>query len=128
MSNLQKDTMSAKKFMGLFKEQQCRLSNRSKDILTASSIAVAGASDKGVQSVIFGTLKAVVKEMGVKLSHKQLANGCPSKVTAQLVKLQITLVTEHGNRDGFDYLVKMICWSSWDENGNHCLRHFNVNV
>jgi hypothetical protein len=159
MSNLQKDAIAAKKFMGLFKGQRCRLSNRSKDIITASSIAAAGASDKGVQSVIFGTLKAVAKEMGVKLSHKQLANGCPSvkslrnwefnlaagflaevinQITIDVkrlkqkygkkVKLQITLVTDHGNRDGFDHLVKMICWSSHDENGNHCLRHFNLDI
>jgi hypothetical protein len=159
MSNLQKDAIAAKKFMGLFKGQRCRLSNRSKDINTASSIAAAGASDKGVQSVIFGTLKAIAKEMGVKLSHKQLANGCPSvkslrkwefnlaagclaEVINQIaidvkrlkqkygkkIKLQITLVTDHGNRDGFDHLVKKICWSSGDENGNHCLRHFNLDI
>ena len=42
--------------------------------------------------------------------------------------LQISLITDHGNRDGMDHLVKMICWSSLDKNGNRILRHFNMDV
>jgi hypothetical protein len=71
-----------------------------------------------------------------------LAAGCLAEVINQIAidvkrlkrkygkrqKLQITLVTDHGNRDGMDHLVKMICWSSRDESGNHCLRHFNLDI
>jgi hypothetical protein len=104
-------------------------------------------------------LKAMAEEMGIDLSHKALAKGCPSvktlknwelnlagdclgKVIWQIakdakrlrdkygpsVKLQITLVTDHGNREGVDHFVKMICWSSVDEKGNHILRHFNLDI
>ena len=50
----------------------------SKAVITASTIAAAGASDYGVQRAIFGTLKAVVEEMGIKLTHRQLSRGVPS--------------------------------------------------
>jgi hypothetical protein len=43
-------------------------------------------------------------------------------------KLQITLVTDHGNRRGVDHFVKMICWSSVDDKGKHILRHFNLDI
>ena len=44
-------------------------------------------------------------------------------------KLEITLVTDHGNREGVDHLVKMIVWSSWDaKKKKHVLRHFNLDV
>jgi hypothetical protein len=109
----------------LFEGKYARFSAKSKVVITASSIATAGASDYGVQSVIFGTLKAVADEMGIKLTHKQLSRGVPSiktlrnweidlaggclaQVIEQIrkdaarmrkwgVKLEITLVTDHGN-------------------------------
>jgi hypothetical protein len=133
MSDLKKDATSARKFKAIFKGKQCKLSKRSKDIIAATSIAATGASDKGVQSVMLGTLKAIAKEMDVKISHKQLARGCPSmkslrnwefnlaagclaEVINQIaldvnwlkekygekIKLQITLVTDHGNGYGCD--------------------------
>jgi hypothetical protein len=43
-------------------------------------------------------------------------------------KLQITLVTDHGNRRGVDHFVKMICWPSVDDQGKHILRHFNLDI
>jgi hypothetical protein len=43
-------------------------------------------------------------------------------------KLQITLVTDNGNRQGVDHFVKMICWTSIDSRGKHILRHFNFDV
>jgi hypothetical protein len=71
-----------------------------------------------------------------------LAAGCLAEVINQIaldvkrlkekygekIKLQITLVTDHGNGYGCDHLVKMICWSSRDENGNHCIQHFNLDI
>jgi hypothetical protein len=143
----------------LFRGQQCRFKRHSKDIITACSIAAAGASDKGVQSVIFGTLKAIAEEMDIKISAKQLSKGTPARnslrnwevnlaagclkeVVHQIhldaerlrrkygnrVKLQITLITDHGNCDGIDHFVKMICWASEDEKGNKLLRHFNLDI
>lgn len=101
---------------------------------TASTIAAVGALDFDVQSVIFGTLKALLDEMGFGLSHgEQIARGCPSvktlhnwefklatscmatvihqiaKDAKQMTrrynrKLDIALVTDHGNREGVDHL------------------------
>jgi hypothetical protein len=149
---LKKNAEATKKFKRLFRGQQCRFKRRSKDIITACSIAAAGASDKGVQSVIFGTLKAIAEEMDIKISAKQLSKGTPARnslrnwevnlaagylaeVVHQIhldaerlqkkygnrVKLQITLITDHGNLDGIDHFVKMICWASEDEKAtNFC--------
>jgi hypothetical protein len=56
----------------------------------------------------------------------KLAAGCMATVIHQIAndtgrmmkrhkrKLEITLVTDHRNREGVDHLVKMIVWSSWD--------------
>jgi hypothetical protein len=147
----------AKKVIRLFKGKQTSFSAKAKQTIIASTIPAAGASDAGVQSVIFGTLKAIVDEMGLKVSPRQLARGCPSvkslrnwefklaagclaKVIHQIAcdaermmkkygkKLQITLVTDHGNRQGVDHFVKMICWTSIDRRGKHVLRHFNLDV
>jgi hypothetical protein len=140
-----------------FKGRQCRFSPHAKRTITATTIAAAGTSDWGVQSIIFGTLKAMVDEMRLNISHKQLARGCPSVTAlrnwefklaggtlakvihkiqkdAKLLmekynkKLQITLVTDHGNKKGFDHFVKMIVWSSKDKNGKNVLRHFNLDL
>jgi hypothetical protein len=57
------------------------------------------------------------------------AGGCLAQVIEQIrqdatrmrkwgVKLEITLVTDHGNQEGVDHFVKMICWSSVDKHGN----------
>jgi hypothetical protein len=42
-------------------------------------------------------------------------------------KLQLTMVTDHGNRKSVDHFVKQICWSSY-EDGKHILRHFNLDI
>jgi hypothetical protein len=68
-----------------------------------------------------------------------LAGGCLAQVIEQIrkdatrmrkwgVKLEITLVTDHGNQESVDHFVKMICWSSVDKHGNHVLRHFTLNI
>ena len=46
---------------------------RSKDIIAASSLAAARVSDLDVQSVIFGTMKAMAHKIGLKITDKQLA-------------------------------------------------------
>ena len=43
-------------------------------------------------------------------------------------KLQISLVTDHGNRYGVDHFIKMIVWTSIDKSGRHKLNHFNLDV
>eukprot|EP00956_Cyclotella_meneghiniana_P038994 scaffold163785_cov37-Cyclotella_meneghiniana.AAC.4 len=43
-------------------------------------------------------------------------------------RLQITLVTDHGNRSGVDHFVKMIVWTSVDKNGRFKLNHFNLDI
>lgn len=72
----------------------------------------------------------------------KLAAGCMATVIHQIArndtgrmmkrhkrKLEITLVTDHGNREGVDHLVKMIVWSSWDtKKKKHVLRHFILDV
>jgi hypothetical protein len=58
----------AKKVIRLFKGKQTSFSAKAKQTIIASIIPAAGASDAGVQSVIFGTLKAIVDEMGLKVS------------------------------------------------------------
>lgn len=68
----------AKKVRSLFKGAKTRLSKRSKQTLTVFSLAAAGASDWGVQSVIFGTIKALTDEMNLGLTPEELANGTPS--------------------------------------------------
>eukprot|EP00956_Cyclotella_meneghiniana_P013077 scaffold18726_cov48-Cyclotella_meneghiniana.AAC.3 len=154
---LKKEAISTRAFKSLFRRRQTRFSGKAKAIITASTIPAAGASDFGVQSVIFGTTKAIAEVMGIKISHEQLSKAIPSTDTlrnwefdlaggclasvidriakdALLVKeqtgmpLQISLITDHGNREGVDHLVKMICWSSVDKDGNRMLRHFNLDV
>ena len=137
-----------KRFKKLFTGKQTRFSARAKRTISVSTLAAAGASDYGVQSVIFGTLKAVCDEIRLSLTPKQLANavpdvgtlrnwefdvaaGCMAKVIAQIMqdaedmmkrygtKLQITLVTDLCNRAGVDHFVKMIVWTSaWTKVGN----------
>jgi hypothetical protein len=46
---------STKRFKSLFKGARCRFSTRMKRTISAYSLAAAGTSDYGVQSVIFGT-------------------------------------------------------------------------
>eukprot|EP00956_Cyclotella_meneghiniana_P013583 scaffold19721_cov38-Cyclotella_meneghiniana.AAC.1 len=96
-------------------------------------------------------------EMGLKISDKQLAAACPdvgslknwefslaggclaqviSEIAADAQRmmttynksLQITLVTDHSNREGVDHFVKMIVWSSKDKKGRNILRHFNLDI
>jgi hypothetical protein len=96
-------------------------------------------------------------ELRFGLTHKQLANACPSVKTlrnwefqlaggclatvinqinkdAKILmdrhkkKLENTLVTDHGNCEGVDHFVKMIIWSSYTKDGKHVLRHFNLDV
>eukprot|EP00956_Cyclotella_meneghiniana_P031906 scaffold85518_cov22-Cyclotella_meneghiniana.AAC.3 len=54
-------------------------------------------------------------------SHKRI-------MTKYNKRLQITLVTDHGNREGVDHFVKMIVWSSQDKKGRNILRHFNLDI
>jgi hypothetical protein len=137
--------------------KKCRFSQRSKRIITAILIVAAvGASDWGVQSVILGMLKVISDEiMEIDLSHKALLKGCLKNWEFNLVedclgeviwqitkdakclrdkydpfvKVQISLVTDHGNCEGVDHFVKMICSSSvLDEKGNHILKHFNLDI
>eukprot|EP00956_Cyclotella_meneghiniana_P026149 scaffold55872_cov78-Cyclotella_meneghiniana.AAC.1 len=146
-----------KRLKKLFSGRQCRFSAKARRTIAISSLAAAGASDYGVQSVIFGTLKAITDEMGLGLTPNQLANaspdvgtlrnwelnvaaGCMAKVISQIArdaehmtkkynqKLQITLVTDHGNRAGVDHFVKMIVWTSIDKAGRHKLNHFNLDI
>ena len=51
---------------------------RSKDIIAASSLAAARVSDSDVQSVIFGTMKAMAHKIGLKITDKQLAAVVPN--------------------------------------------------
>jgi hypothetical protein len=145
----------AKRVRRLFKGSRVRLSTRAKRTIAVYSLAAAGASDWGVQSVIFGVLKAITDEMNLKLTPEEhgtpsirtlanwefdLATGCMATIISQIIldgkrmmekygkKLQITLVTDHGNRRGVDHFVKMICWSSIDDKGKHILRHFNLDI
>ena len=147
---------SAKAFRCLFEKGRTAFPDRAKDIIAASSMAAAGASDWGVQSVIFGTLKAVAEVMDMDLTHQQLADGCPDVTTlknwefnlaggclakaiheisqdAERLKehdmtLQLCLMTDHGNREGIDHLVKVIIWASIDADGNRVIRHFNLDI
>eukprot|EP00956_Cyclotella_meneghiniana_P010989 scaffold15408_cov41-Cyclotella_meneghiniana.AAC.7 len=69
-----------------------------------------------------------------------VAAGCMAKVISQIAqdaelmttkykqRLQITLVTDHGNRSGVDHFVKMIVWTSVDKNGRFKLNHFNLDI
>lgn len=136
-SKLKKEALSTRAFKSLFRGQQTRFPRKAKAIITASTIPAAGASDFGVQSVVFGTTKAIAEVMGIKISHEQLskampstdslrnwefdlAGGCLASVIDRIAKdallvkqqtgmpLQISLITDHGNREGVDHLVKMI--------------------
>eukprot|EP00956_Cyclotella_meneghiniana_P023267 scaffold44959_cov39-Cyclotella_meneghiniana.AAC.6 len=146
-NSINKDMVEAVGKLGnMFKGKQAKFSTRAKRIIAVSSLAAAGASDYG-ESVIFGTLKAITEEMKMGLTDKELASGCPdvgtlrnwemnvaagcmAKVISQIArdaeymmenykqKLQITLVTDHGNRSGVDHFVKMIVWTSVDKQGS----------
>ena len=134
----------ARMFKDLFKGARCHFSKRMKRTITAYSLAAVGASDFGVQSVIFGVLKAMNDEMELGISNKALADctpsalslanweydlaaGCMATIINQIAtdaermmtthgkKLQITLITDHGNRRGVDHFVKQICWTSYVE-------------
>lgn len=59
----------AERIESWFKGSRNKFSLRAKRTITASTIAAVGASDFGVQSVIFGTLKALLDEMGFDLTH-----------------------------------------------------------
>lgn len=125
-NTIDKDMVKAVgRLRNMFKGSQAKFSTRAKRIIAVSSLAAAGASDYGVQSVIFRRLKAITEEMKMGLSDKELASGCPdvrtirnwelgvaagcmAKVISQIArdaermttqykqKLQITLVTDHG--------------------------------
>lgn len=72
---------STKQFKSLFKGARCRFSTRMKRTIIAYSLAAAGTSDYGGQSVIFGTLKALNDEMEWGLTDDELANGAPGPIT-----------------------------------------------
>jgi hypothetical protein len=57
-----------------------------------------------------------------------LAAGCMATIIMQIArdakrmrdnhegkKVQLTMVTDHGNRKGVDHFVKQICWSSYED-------------
>lgn len=77
------------KLRKMFKGSQAKFSTRAKRIIAVSSLAAAGASDYGVQSVIFGTLKAITGEMKMGLSDKELATGCPDVGTIRNWELNV---------------------------------------
>ena len=35
---------------------------------------------------------------------------------------------DHGNREGIDHFVMVICWLSVDEDGNNVIRHYNLDI
>jgi hypothetical protein len=146
----------AKRLRAMFKGGRAQFSEKAKRTITVSSLAATGASDYGIQSIIFGTLKAVTEEIGLDLSNDELASGtpdvtslknwefsvasgCMASVIREITidaeymkekydkKLQISLVTDHGNRSGVDHFVKMIIWST-KRNGKWQLHHFNLDI
>ena len=94
--------------------------------------------------------------MDIDLSHSELASACPdvgtiknwemdlaggclakviheiakdAKLMSKLgMKLQISLITDNGNRKGIDHFVKMIVWVSVDEDGQRHVHHFNLDI
>lgn len=67
-----------RRFKELFKGAKCRFTMRMKRTITAYSLAAVGTSDFGVQSIIFGVLKAINDEIDLEISDEELANGIPS--------------------------------------------------
>jgi hypothetical protein len=61
----------AERIESLFKGSRNKFSLRAKHTITASTIAAVGASYFGVQSVIFGTLKALLDEMGFDCKRRR---------------------------------------------------------
>jgi hypothetical protein len=147
---------STKQLKSYFKGAKCKFSTRMRRTITAYSLAAVGTSDYGIQSVIFGVMKALNDEIGWGMSDEELANGTPSPATLanwefdlaagcmatiihqisidaqRMMKeygknLQLTLVTDHGNRRGVDQFVKQICWST-REGKKYKLRHFNLDI
>jgi hypothetical protein len=49
----------------------------------------------------------------------QITKDAEFMMTKYKTTLQLTLVTDHGNREGVDHFVKMIVWTSIDEKGRH---------
>jgi hypothetical protein len=72
-----------------FLGSQNKFSKRAKRTITITTLAAVGASDFGVQSVIFGCLKALTDELRFGLTHKQLANACPSVKTLRNWEFQL---------------------------------------
>lgn len=139
------------------KKSCCTLDDYSKDTLTAYSVAAAGASDWGKQSLICGSFKTVFDIMGLDVGAKALANGCPDigslanwefrlaagslasaivdiKADGARLKelgmpLQISVITDHGNRKGVDHFVKLLIWSSVDvTTGRRMIRRYNLDI
>ena len=64
------------KLWNMFKGQQAKFTSKAKRIIAVSSLAAAGASDYGVQSLIFRTLNAITEDVNMGLTDKELATGC----------------------------------------------------
>eukprot|EP00956_Cyclotella_meneghiniana_P009746 scaffold13523_cov39-Cyclotella_meneghiniana.AAC.2 len=90
---------------------------RSKDIIAASSLAAARVSDSDVQSVIFGTMKAMAHKIGLKITDKQLAAVVPN--VGSLKNWEFSLA-------GGSLAQMILLWSSKDKKGWSILHQFNL--
>ena len=155
-SHTKKLADGAKRLLEKFNGEQCKFDQQTQDILSAYSVAAYGASDWAKQSLICGTFRAVFHLMGVSISARDIADGCPSlstianweyklaagtfasaihtikmdadRLKTKGMKLHLSIVTDHGNRNGIDHLVKVIIWSSRNEKNKRIIRRLNLDV
>lgn len=120
------------KLKALFSGKQTKFSTQAAHIITAFCLKASGASDAAKEAIICGTVKALMYEMGVKLSHEKLARGCPKEGTfvnwerdfatscqaanthsiiekSQHLGKPVTLglMTDHGNSSGTKFFAKL---------------------
>ena len=105
-------------------------------------------SVEGAKAIIAGTVKGLVKEVGLPLYNAQLALRCPSCRTLVRSKRRLaadvlvsvmqdmlcddvqclSLLVDYGKGSGIKHFVKILIWASRDENNRGVLKYFCLDM
>ena len=131
LNKYKKNSKIIKKLEDLFSGEQSSWSRTAMMIMTAGGLHNYGGSDEAFEIMISMVFKALFYEIDFKISHIQLARGCPSRRTIARYELyfaadclmkviyeiksdgakELGIIFDHGERGGQDHFVVVIVWT-----------------
>ena len=137
-----------KRIQNLFSGEISKWSPEAKRIIIACSMFGYGASDEALIMSMSGILKALFHEAGIPISNEQIGKALPSRALLYDMEVDCAadcllarcqemkddnvrnagLVSDHGNRAGFEHFVKLMTWAGMDEDGFWTIKFHLVDV